>query len=301
RGESSFSRFIKSVVKFLALSNLLVAGGALCLAYALSILLHRQPDLIFPSVTFLYIYAMHVLNRFLDRGASAYNDPERAAFLRKHKPLLMITAVAAVLTALVLCYSVGVITFLAMIGLSLLGVIYSIHLLPVSLRHKTPYSKIKDIPGSRSLSESLAWAAIITVLPLLEKYPLTWPVTLVCICIVLSMSYVRSALFDIFQAQGDLIVGTETLPIILGEKRALGLLKALLLATALLVVASPVFGIVGPFSYCMLLPLAALFLCLTAYEKRRLYPGITFEVLVEGIFFLTGFLAWIWQALAWPL
>ncbi|MCP4665780.1 MAG: 4-hydroxy-3-methylbut-2-enyl diphosphate reductase, partial [Deltaproteobacteria bacterium] len=38
RGESLFSRFIKSIVKFLALSNLLVAGGALCLAYALSIL-----------------------------------------------------------------------------------------------------------------------------------------------------------------------------------------------------------------------------------------------------------------------
>ncbi|MCP4666331.1 MAG: hypothetical protein GY849_08180 [Deltaproteobacteria bacterium] len=96
-------------------------------------------------------------------------------------------------------------------------------------------------------------------------------------------------------------MGTETLPIILGEKRALGLLKALLLAAALLVVLSPVFGIVGPFSYCILLPLVALFLCLKAYEKRRLYPGITFEVLVEGIFFLTGFLAWIWQAMAWPL
>lgn len=301
RRESLFFRWIKPIVQFLALSNLLVAGGAFCFAYALSILLHRKPDLIFPSVTFLYIYAMHVLNRFLDRGASAYNDPERAAFLRRHKSLLIITAVAAILTALVLCYSVGIITFLAMIGLSLLGVIYSIHLFPVSLRHKIPYSKIKDIPGSRSLSESLAWAAIITVLPLLEKYPLIWPATLVCIFIVLSISYVRSALFDIFQAQGDLIVGTETLPIILGEKKALDLLKILLLAATLLVIVSPVFGIVGPFSYCILLPLVSLSLCLKAYEKRWLYPGITFEVLVEGIFFLTGFLALIWQAMGWQL
>jgi 4-hydroxy-3-methylbut-2-enyl diphosphate reductase len=261
--------------------------------------LHGKPDLIFPAVTFLYIYAMHVLNRFLDRGASAYNDPERAAFLTKHKPLLIMTAVTAIVTALVLCYSVGIITFLAMIGLSLLGVIYSIHLLPVSLRHKSPYSKIKDIPGSRSLSEALAWAAIIVGLPLLEKFPLDWPAALVCLFIVLSLSYVRSALFDILQAQGDLIVGTETLPIILGEKKALDLLKALLLAAALLVAVTPSFGVVGPFSYGILLPLGSLSLCLLAYEKSWLYPGIAFEVLVEGIFFLTGVLAWIWLAVGW--
>jgi 4-hydroxy-3-methylbut-2-enyl diphosphate reductase len=301
RGESLFFRCIKSIVKFLVLSNLMVACGAFCFAYALSILLHGKLDLIFPCVTFLYIYAMHVLNRFLDRGASAYNDPERAAFLRKHRPLLIMTAVAAIITALVLCYSIGMITFLAMIGLSLLGIIYSIHLFPVSLRQKIPYSKIKDIPGSRSLSESLAWAAVIAVLPLLEKFPLLQPAALVCIFIVLSISYVRSALFDILQAQGDLIVGTETLPIILGEKKALDLLKALLLAAALLVIVSPVLGIVGPFSFCILFPLFSLAFCLKAYEKHWLYPGITFEVLVEGIFFLTGFLALIWQAMGWPL
>ena len=115
--------------------------------------------------------------------------------------MLIITAVAAISAALAICYSVGTVTFFAMIGLSLMGVIYSIHLFPISLRHKIAYSKIKDIPGSRSLSESLAWAAIIIVLPLLEQYPPIWPAALVCIFIVLIISYVRSALFDILQAR----------------------------------------------------------------------------------------------------
>jgi hypothetical protein len=36
-------------------------------------------------------------------------------------------------------------------------------------------------------------------------------------------------------------------------------------------------------------------LCVIAYERHWIYPGITFEALVEANFFLAGFLAVIWQ------
>jgi 4-hydroxy-3-methylbut-2-enyl diphosphate reductase len=163
------------------------------------------------------------------------------------------------------------------------------------VRHKYPYARIKDIPGSRSLSESLAWVAVITILPLLEANDIAWPAALISSLAVYSMSYARSILFNIFQAQGDLIVGTETLPIILGERKTLILVKIILVATGFILAASPVFGLVSPFSYLMLLSLLSLSLCLMAYEKRWLYPGITLEALVEGNFFLSGLLAVIWQ------
>ena len=51
--------------------------------------------------------------------------------------------------------------------------------------------------------------------------------------------FVRTAFFDLLDMQGDRLVGKETLPILMGEKRTLRVLKRLLLSsTAILVLAS---------------------------------------------------------------
>jgi 4-hydroxy-3-methylbut-2-enyl diphosphate reductase len=299
RSESHLFRWVRPTLKFLVLTNLAVSCGAFSFSYAASIILEHNPAFTFPFITFLYIYAMHVLNRFLDKGASAYNDPESAAFLKKYRPLLILTAITAVAGALAVSLSVGLSTFLALSGLSFLGIVYSIPFIPERFRHRYAYAKIKDIPGSRSLSESLAWVAIITILPLLDMARIVWPSVIVTALVVFSMSYARAILFNIFQAQGDLIVGTETMPIILGEKKTLALLKIILFLSAIILIISPVLDLVGAFSFVMMLPLLALSLCLLTYERRWLYPGTTLEALVEGTFFLAGFLALIWQAMLW--
>jgi 4-hydroxy-3-methylbut-2-enyl diphosphate reductase len=299
RGESLLFRWKHKVFKFLILSNLVLAAGAFSFTYAAAILSSRIPDLTLCAISGLYVYAMHVLNRFLDKGASAYNDPERASFLKKHRGLLIMSGIAAVVIAGALSYSINTITLLALCLLSLLGIVYSIPLVPESMRHKYAYSKIKDIPGSRSLSESLAWVAVIAVLPLLDLKPIVWPTEIISILTVFSIVYVASALFDIFQVQGDLIVGTETLPITLGERNTLVLLKIILLTIGFILAGAPVFGLAGPFSHIILLSLLALFLCLTAYEKRWLYPGPALEALVEMTFLFTGLLAVVWQKIAW--
>ena len=296
RKESPFARWIRRIFRFLVVSNLLVASGAFCFSYAASVLSERGSSLMFPFLAFLYIYAMHVLNHFLDRGASAYNDPERSTFLIKNRRTLIISGIAAIATALALSCTISLTTFVALSGISFFGIIYSLPLIPEKIQHIYPYSKIKDIPGSRSLSESLAWVAVITILPLFKIDSIVWPAVIISTLVVFLMSYTRSALFDIFQAQGDMIVGTETLPITMGERRTLVLLKSVLLTTALVLAGGPIIGLVRPFSFVILLPLLTLSFCLLAYEKRWLYPGINFEALVEGNFFLAGFLAVSWQA-----
>jgi len=297
RKDNAVSHCFKSGFKFLLANNIGVSIGAFCYAYAIAVFSERTPGLTFPLLTFLYIYAMHVLNRFLDKGASAYNDPERAIFLKKHRRLLILSGIFAVATALIISYLIGITTLIALCGLNLLGIAYSLPLLPESIRHKYSYYKIKDIPGSRSLSESLAWVAVIAVLPLLEMNSIYWPSAIISVLIVFSMSYVRSTLFDIFDVQGDLIVGTETLPITIGVKKTLSLLKIILVVTGVVLAVSPILGLVGPFSYLIFLSVFSLFLCLLACESRWVHPGITLEAMVEGNFLLTGLLALIWQAL----
>ena len=297
RRDSSFFIWIKKVFKFLVISNVIVASGAFCLAYASSILSERRPDPVFPLLAFLYIYAMHILNRFLDKGASAFNDPERAVFLNKHRRLLTITGIASILTALAISFKIGIATFIAMSGLSLSGIIYSIPLVPEKLKSSFRYSRIKDIPCSRSLSEALAWMVVITLIPLLKNSSIILPATVTTCLTVLFMAYIRAALFDIFQVQGDLIAGSETLPIRLGEKKTLFILKSVIIACLFIISGAPAAGFTGPFSFLFLIPLATLFLCVIAYERKWLSPCLTFEALIEGNFFLTGILTLVWQAL----
>jgi (E)-4-hydroxy-3-methyl-but-2-enyl pyrophosphate reductase len=299
RKETALRHMAKRGFKFLVLSNLFVATGAFALSYATSLLAGRKPGLLYPSIAFLYVYAMHVLNRFLDKGAGAYNDPERAMFHRKYKPVLMSMGIASVICALALSLSIGLLTFSTMAALSLLGIVYSIQLLPESFRRLYRYSRIKNIPGSKTVSEALAWAVVIVLVPLLEGHNTVFSTAILIFYIVISICYIRSALFDIFQVQGDLIVGAETLPIFLGEQRTLSLLKLLLLVCGVILTAAPWFGLLEPLSYGMLLPFLTLTLCLFAYERHWLLPGIRFEALVDANFILVGFVGFGWQVLSW--
>ncbi|MFO7599406.1 MAG: 4-hydroxy-3-methylbut-2-enyl diphosphate reductase [Candidatus Desulfacyla sp.] len=296
RQETFLTRWVKQVFRFMVLSNLLVASGAFSLAYAAAIMEGRDPVSPFPVLAFLYIFAMHVFNRFLDKGASAYNEPDRTAFLKTHKVLLNITGMTALAMALALSYRVGVITFLALTGLSALGIVYSVPLIPERIRDRYRYSKIKDIPGSRSLSEALAWVAVISLLPVLETRGVDVPAAVMTGLVVFTWSYARAIFFSLLQVQGDLMVGTETLPIILGERRTLVLLRIVFLITAFVLLVSPALGIAGMFCYIILIPLFTLWLSLMAYERQWLCPGITLEALVEINFLLTGLLALVWQS-----
>lgn len=295
RGETFFERLVKKSFKFLLLSNLLVSLGAFSLSFSAAILSGRKPDIFYPVLILLYVYAIHVLYRFLDRGAASYNDPERAGFYRRHRIFLGLTSILAIFLALILSYYLGPVVFWAMAGLTLLGIFYSVPIIPSGLRHLWRYTKIKDIPGSKTLLEALAWAVVITVLPLLAEKSFEWLPVIITFIFVFSLVFVRTAFFDVFQVQGDLIVGVETIPISLGEKRTIKLLKWIIVTAAAMLVIAPVFGTVSMFSLLLIVCFFTLSMCLTAYEKRMIYPSTLLEAMVEGNLFLAGFFALIWH------
>jgi 4-hydroxy-3-methylbut-2-enyl diphosphate reductase len=296
--ESLLKRSVTHALKLLFLGNIVISLGAFSLAYAAMILMKREPDLVHPALAFFYIYAMYVLNRFLDRGASAYNDPERANFYKKHRTFLFTTGVGAMAATLLLSHSMGSTVLFATAGLSLLGMIYSITIVPSSLRQMWQFSKIKDIPGSKTISQALAWAALMSLVPLLETGELSWGPALVAFLFVFAVVYVRGGLFEIFELQGDMIVGRETLPIAIGEKRTLFLLKGITLGGALLLILAPHATPISRVSYLFIACFAGLMFTILAYERRWLYPGLRLEALLEGNFFLPGLLALGWHLLS---
>ena len=230
--ESRFKRWLRRVLKTLFLSNVVIALGSFFLAYAVGLLSNRGPGFRHPLIVALYIYAMHVLNRFLDKGASAYNDPEQAHFYQEHRLFFILTGIAAIMGALVLSYYLAPLISFTIAGFCVLGVIYSIPILAVTQRPRWQYAKIKDIPGSKTLFGALAWGSVIALIPLFEPFQSSLPTAILTFLFVFSLAYVKSALIDIMQVQGDLIVGKETLPIVMGERKTFGLLKKLLLFVA---------------------------------------------------------------------
>jgi 4-hydroxy-3-methylbut-2-enyl diphosphate reductase len=278
-----------------------IALGSFFLAYAVGLLSNRGPGFRQPLLVALYIYAMHVLNRFLDKGASAYNDPEQAQFYHKHRLFFILTGIAAIIGALVLSYYLAPLISFTIAGFSVLGMIYSIPILAVTQKPRWQSAKIKDIPGSKTLFGALAWGSVIALIPLLEPFQTSLPTAVMTFLFVFSLVYVKSALIDIMQVQGDLIVGKETLPIVLGERKTFSFLKKILSFTMVLLVAGPLLTVVSPLSYALVICPLSLAITLWLYEKRRLHPGKRFEALVEGPFFLAGLLAFIWQGLSWRM
>ena len=297
RDESLIVRFFKRAARFVVLSNGLAAAGAFSLSYAALRISGSGPGAVFPFLTFLYIYAMYVFNRFLDKEASAYSDPARATSLNKYRNLIACTGAGALVAAMILAWFQGLGAFFMLTGLSVVGIIYSVPVIPEKLRPRYRYAKIKDIPGSRALSEALAWVAVITVLPIVSGRVGNAGSSIISGMLVFSLSYARAIFLSIFQVQGDLMVGRETLPITLGEERTLLILKCILGAVAVLLITGPVSGLTGPFLYMMFCPLLTLSLCLLAYEKKWFHPGLGLEAMIEGNFLLMGVLAFLWQHL----
>jgi 4-hydroxy-3-methylbut-2-enyl diphosphate reductase len=295
RGVQPLVRMLRRYVRFLLQSNLFVACGAGCLSYAAAVLQGVNPRLEDFSITFSYVFAMHVLNRYADK-ASRFNHPSRTAFYERYKYKFFLASLSAVVIALVLALSDGMSTFLALLAITILGLLYSVRIFPESWLMVVRVGKLKDIPASKTIFIAAGWSAVAALLPRLSNgWHLTWS-TIFAWVVVFMMVFVRSAIFDILDIQGDQLVGEETIPIVIGEKRTNRLLVWLVIALVVLLIAAPALGLATGFSYVLLLVCAYLGLCLFMHRRELMRPGsLRFEALVEGSFYFCGLLAVIYR------
>jgi (E)-4-hydroxy-3-methyl-but-2-enyl pyrophosphate reductase len=298
--DRSLTRWATSALKFMVMSHFSGALAAFSLSCAALALMGIHAPLVYPLITALYVYAMHAFNRVLDKGASTYNDPVRAKFHERYGTFLVGLGAAAIITCLFLAYVKSVPTFLLLTVLSLLGVLYSVPLLPRMAHTHYHYARIKDIPGSKTVSEAMAWVALIVLPPLLGAHGgFSLSSSLLTILVVFLMCHVRILFFDILRIQGDLIVGTETLPVTLGERRSLSLIRSGLLACGIILATGLLLGRLNGYAFLLLLPTSTLYLCEAGYRRRRVHTGLSLEALVDANFILAGLMALLWRFAPW--
>ena len=293
--QNPLGSLLKKVFLLLLKINIPVAIGAFSLTYAGLVLSEGNADLIHPSLALFYVYGMHVLNRFLDKGASTYNDPGIALFYNQHKAFLITTSVTGIGAGLILSFYLGMAQFVLFLVLTLLGIVYSIPIIPLRFRYLGSYAKIKDLPGSKTMAEALAWGIISSLLPIIGWPKPFWPGVLISFLFVSSMCYVRSGLFDILNIQGDLIVGRETLPIALGEEKALKLLLLINAFFGIFILVATSIGIISNLGLLLSICFLSSFIYLAAYQKGWMRDGSRLQAIAESNLLLPGLLALIWK------
>jgi 4-hydroxy-3-methylbut-2-enyl diphosphate reductase len=283
------------LMRTLLLTNLYVSLGAGCLCYACTRLQGLDRYYLYGLISFLYVQSMHILNHLTGGNADQYNDPERAEFYLTHRVALTSLALGAGGAGLMIAYTLGTLPFVLLLVMSLLGLSYNVQLVPRRFSHLL-YRRIRDIPGSKTYLIAMAWGVVTAILPALDEWGRVGRGTTLVFFWATAMVFVRTAFFDILDMQGDRIVGKETLPVLLGEKKSMHLLKFTLIGIAGSMIAAGLLGWVPMLS--LILAFCPLFLLaiLSTYERGGMLPGIRLEFLVESHFTLAGILTLFWMA-----
>jgi 4-hydroxy-3-methylbut-2-enyl diphosphate reductase len=295
KGLSPVLPHLKQIVRFLLQSSLYVACGAGSLCYAAAVLRGGRAGAVDVAVTILYVFAMHVLNRYADKAAY-YNDPSRAAFYERYRRPFFVAGVAATALALLLAALQGMTVLLSLLAMTALGLLYSVRLLPERWLAVVRVGKLKDIPASKTIFVAGAWSAVAALLPGFHSGLAVDGPTIQALAAAFVLVFVRSAMFDLVDIQGDRFVGKETIPIVLGEKPTRRLLMYLVLLLGVLLTAGPSLNLATSFSYLMLCCCFYAGAYLLVYQRQQMrHDSLRFEAMVESNFYLAGALAFIYQ------
>ncbi len=281
------------VQRYLLLTNIYVALGAGCLAYA-AVNLQGFPTFYAEmSVAILYVMSMHILNHLTGRAENKYNDPDRAQFYARHKKVLTLMAVAAGTLGLVAAYFMGLLPFWGLFFMSFLGLTYNLRIVPFRLASRFKFRSLRSLPGSKTILIALAWGVVTAGLPALAAQRTGIWTGISTFMWAAGFVFCRTAFFDILDVQGDRIVGKETIPILIGPKRAFKLLKGMLVAEVFLLLLAGLSGIMKPLAFALIIPPFLLFMIVSAHEQGNMLPGIRMEFRVESLFVLSGLLAFL--------
>ena len=141
---------------------------------------------------------------------------------------------------------------------------------------------------------SLAWGVVISLLPSLSEEGWPHSGTIVAFLYSTVLVFVRSTLYDFKDLQGDLMVGKETIPIVLGERNTEMLVISLLVFLGCVLALAVPLGWATSLSPFLLLSLGYAVCYYLLYRNQVIGPGFLFEGIVDGSFIFAGLIAFLW-------
>ena len=266
------------------------ALGAGCLSLVSMALQELPVHFLSMLTTALYVYAMHTLNRFINREKTSILGSFREESYRRHSTLYTGSAAAALLVSLFCAFIIGPVPFVLLFLISLIGVLYNLNVLPEGWRFRS----LKDLPGSKNISMALAWAAVAAALPRIEAGLSLTPGVIVAFLFTFALVFIRSALSDILDMQSDRFIGRETIPVLIGRKRTMELLKGIAGILFSFLILAFFAEWTSPLALILLICLFYIWICFKLCDRRAAFSAAVLEGLLETNYVIAGFGAAAW-------
>ena len=282
-------RHLFKIWVFAVRTDIYSAAGAGFLSFAAMLLQGLPVNLLLILTASFYVYAMHVLNRFINRKASSISSFREESYLL-HEKIYVTLAVLSTILALSASFAAGMAPFILLFVISLSGVLYNTRILPQGWR----FQSLKDIPGSKNIATAIAWAAVTALLPWIEAGPTLTPGVVIAFLFTGGIVFTRSSLSDILDIQSDRLIGHETLPVLIGERKTLIILQGVSGFLFVLLLAAHPAGWATSLSFFLLTCVFYIWLCFKLYDRRSGFSGVVLEGLLESGYMIAGVSAFLW-------
>jgi 4-hydroxybenzoate polyprenyltransferase len=233
----------KAVVRMLGpIAWLALAAGLQMLG---ALLFFKTPvDLILITTYFIITFGIYLLNRFTD-SEDSFNCPEQRIFFQQ-KSKLIIVPIFFIAISIILLTATDRLVFWHII-LIVLGVLYSVNLIPMVHNNSMRFVRLKDLLFIKNISVSLLWGITPFVIAASQKSPVfpTLGDLLVVVSAFCLTTLINTVSCDVRDTDGDRHAGVLTLATRFGEKRTGALLSSLGILAGLLVAIDFFLGNVG--------------------------------------------------------
>ncbi|MBI5557909.1 MAG: 4-hydroxy-3-methylbut-2-enyl diphosphate reductase [Deltaproteobacteria bacterium] len=283
-----FFKFLRSMMA----SNFFVSLAGGLLALICSILQEFPPDTRDFFVAFGYLFAIHNMNRYADYKTKKLNDPLQESFWHSYSIPLIVLSGLALSLSMFSALQQGMLQFGLLLVMSVLGILYNVPIIPKVITGIIKVRKLKEIPGSKTFFVALAWSFVTVLIPALKRNASSSETISVFLLIALFV-FIRTVLFDVFDVQGDMIAGKETLPVCIGERKSIRLLYFSMTILAILLILFTAMGTMAKSGILVLLPISSLLLLTRLYEKKKLVQGIRLEFWLESHFYMIAAFVWL--------
>ena len=293
---STVVRFIHSVLRFFIYTQLYLALGAGSVVFAVQCLLRLPLNVSVSMLSAFYVLCIHTLNRFLSLPQDESLLYGMHKYFARQKRLMRFMWVFSGILAVGVSLLLGLAS-LILVSVSLfLGALYSLAIIPRGWLPGVRYRRLMDIPGSKDLFMAIGWAVVGVVIPFVANRAITpIPAFLMSILIVLILVLVRSMIYNIRDIEGDIIIGRETIPIVIGRQWTERIVLVLLGILTVVLIVGWATGIFPVLSLLLLITVG--YIILTAYYKwqTEFYQGLAYDAMIDGQFILIGVIAILWR------
>lgn len=203
-----------------------------------------------PLIGGFVTFAVYANDRLVDLEADELTNPERTAFVKRHRGALFTAAAVAYGVAVTLAVLGGPIPLAVTLVPGILWVLYATDWMPDRWFR---IGRLKEVPVVNSIIVAVAWAGAAILLPIGFTGASITTTAAFVLAYFLLRSFANSEIPNVRDIEADRAIGVTTIPVLIGVDRTRWLLYALDLLTAAVVVAGGVTGFLPPVAAVALL------------------------------------------------